>query len=192
MCITKLSSYCNAVNRRDQWLTSWGVAWLGGHRVDGWMGWLIAGLPEDVFYLHVNEKTIYITINMLIWCYFRPVNPTTCQPGDQSTCWTINPSSFLPRKPAIWQPINLSTSVLTAGAEWMDCLWFYILFNSISVISGLWKGEHEGLCAMKCCLGWERILLPVGFKPETPWSEIWSANRLALRMLQVRDGWALL
>ena len=27
--------------------------------------------------------------------------------------------------------------------------WFYILFNSISVISGEWEGDHDDLCAMK-------------------------------------------
>ena len=30
-------------------------------------------------------------------------------------------------------------------------LGFYVPFNSISVISGRWKGEHESLCAMKHC-----------------------------------------
>ena len=30
-------------------------------------------------------------------------------------------------------------------------LGFYVPFNSISVISGRWKGEHERLCAIKDC-----------------------------------------
>ena len=30
--------------------------------------------------------------------------------------------------------------------RWMDELGFYICFNSNSVISGWWKGEHERLC----------------------------------------------
>ena len=37
--------------------------------------------------------------------------------------------------------------------SWMDDLRFHIQFNSISVISGRWKGEHERLCAMKRRLG---------------------------------------
>ena len=41
-------------------------------------------------------------------------------------------------------------------------------FNSISVISRQWEGEHERLCAMKHRLGSERILPPAGFEPATP------------------------
>ena len=32
---------------------------------------------------------------------------------------------------------------------WMDDLRFYVLFNSISVISGRWADENERLCAME-------------------------------------------
>ena len=39
----------------------------------------------------------------------------------------------------------------------IDELGFYVPFNSISVILGQWKGEHERLCAMKHHLGSERI-----------------------------------
>ena len=56
-------------------------------------------------------------------------------------------------------------------------------FNSISVISRRWKGEHERLCAMKRRLGSGRISPPAGFKPATPWSEVGSANRSATRTL---------
>ena len=31
----------------------------------------------------------------------------------------------------------------------MDDLRFYVLFNSISVISGRWAGDNERLCAME-------------------------------------------
>ena len=63
--------------------------------------------------------------------------------------------------------------------------WVRILrpFNSISVISRRWKGEHERLCAMKHRLGSGRISPPAGFEPTTPWSEVESANRSATRML---------
>ena len=43
--------------------------------------------------------------------------------------------------------------LFTGNLGMMDGLGFYMLFNSISVILGQWKGEHEGLCAMKCRLG---------------------------------------
>ena len=39
-------------------------------------------------------------------------------------------------------------------------------FNSISVISRWWKGEHERLCAMKHRLGSGRISPPAGFEPK--------------------------
>ena len=63
--------------------------------------------------------------------------------------------------------------------------WVSVLcpFNSISVISRQWKGEHERLCAMKHRLGSGRILPPAGFEPATPWSEVGSANRSATRPL---------
>ena len=62
---------------------------------------------------------------------------------------------------------------------WMDKLGFYVSLNAISVISGQWKGKHERLCAMKCCLGSGRNYPPEGFEPATLWSEVRSANRSA-------------
>ena len=63
--------------------------------------------------------------------------------------------------------------------------WVRVLrpFNSISVFSRRWKGEHERLCAMKRRLGSGRISPPAGFEPATPWSEVGSANRSATRTL---------
>ena len=61
------------------------------------------------------------------------------------------------------------------------------LFNSISVISRRWEGEHERLCAMKRRLGSGRISPPAGFEPATPWSEVGSANRSATRTLLRHD-----
>ena len=51
--------------------------------------------------------------------------------------------------------------------------WVMVLrpYNSISVISKRWKGEHERLCAMKCRLGSGRISPPAGFEPATSWTE---------------------
>ena len=69
--------------------------------------------------------------------------------------------------------------------EGMDDLRFYVLFNSISVISGRWKGEDERFCAIKLLLGSERISPPSGFEPKTPWSEAGSANRSATRSRQI-------
>ena len=68
--------------------------------------------------------------------------------------------------------------------SWMDDLRFHRQFNSISVISGRWKGEHERLCAMKRRLGKDRILRPAWFEPETPRSQVRSANCSATRLLQ--------
>ena len=67
---------------------------------------------------------------------------------------------------------------------WMDG-WVRVLrpFNSISVISRRWEGEHERLCAMKRRLGSGRISPPSGFETATPWSEVGSANRSATRTL---------
>ena len=39
------------------------------------------------------------------------------------------------------------------SSQFMDDLRFHIQFNSISVISERWKGEHKKLCAMKRRLG---------------------------------------
>ena len=67
---------------------------------------------------------------------------------------------------------------------WMDG-WVRVLrpFNSISVISRWWKGEHERLCAMTCRLGSRRISPPAGFEPATPWTEVGRANRSAMQTL---------
>ena len=63
--------------------------------------------------------------------------------------------------------------------------WVSVLrpFNSISVISRWWKGEHERLCAMKRRLGSGRISPPEGFEPATPCSEVGRAKRSATRTL---------
>ena len=46
---------------------------------------------------------------------------------------------------------------------WMDEIGFFLRpFNSISVISRRWEGEHERLCAMKRRLGSGRISPPAG------------------------------
>ena len=60
-------------------------------------------------------------------------------------------------------------------------LGFYVPFNSISDISGRWKGEHERLCAMKCRLCSGRIYPQAGFEPATRWSEVGTARKPNLR-----------
>ena len=79
-------------------------------------------------------------------------------------------------------PNNLERDPLTYTIQswWMDEL-FCVLFNTISVISRRWKGEHERLCAKKRRLGSGRISPPAGFELATPWSEVGSANRSARR-----------
>ena len=70
---------------------------------------------------------------------------------------------------------------------WMDG-WVMVLrpFDSISVISRRWKGEHERLCAMKRRLGSGRISPPARFEPANPWSEVGSSNRSATRWFGLR------
>ena len=45
---------------------------------------------------------------------------------------------------------------------WMGVLQFYILFNSISVISGQWADDNIRLCAMEPCLQLRRFRLEQG------------------------------
>ena len=47
-------------------------------------------------------------------------------------------------------------------AGWMDDLQFYVLFNSISVISGRWADDNERLCAMEPRLRVRRFRLERG------------------------------
>ena len=52
--------------------------------------------------------------------------------------------------------------------EWMDgCLQFYVLFNSISVISGPCLDDNERLCVMESRLLLERFPPQVGTEPGT-------------------------
>ena len=46
--------------------------------------------------------------------------------------------------------------------RWMDDLPFYILFNSVSVISGRWADDNERLYAMEPGLGLRRFRLELG------------------------------
>ena len=80
--------------------------------------------------------------------------------------------------------LNLTTCKICHSHNRMDG-WDRVLrpFNSISVISRRWKGEHERLCAMKRRLDSGRISPPAGFEPATPWSEVGSAKRSATRTL---------
>ena len=47
-------------------------------------------------------------------------------------------------------------------SKWMDDLRFYVLFNSISVISGRWEVDNERQCAMEPCLRLRRFRLEQG------------------------------
>ena len=49
----------------------------------------------------------------------------------------------------------------------MDDLQFYVLFNSISVISGQRVGDNESLCAMQPLLGLKRSVPEAGVEPGT-------------------------
>ena len=66
----------------------------------------------------------------------------------------------------------------------MDDLRFYVLFNSISVISGQWAGDNERLCAMEPHLPLKRSSPQVRLEPGT-------ARSVDQRLTQLAT-WALL
>ena len=56
--------------------------------------------------------------------------------------------------------------VTAVGIEgWMDDLLFYVLLNSVSVISGQWADDTERLCAMEPRLRLRRFCLKGGSNP---------------------------
>ena len=55
--------------------------------------------------------------------------------------------------------IRLPRELITRMDGWMDDLRFYILFNSISVISGRCSADNERLCAMELRLRLRRFHL---------------------------------
>ena len=69
--------------------------------------------------------------------------------------------------------MNISTNKIFINAaleseyEWMDEWLFYVLFNSVSVISGQWVGDNERLFAMESHLRLKESLPQVGFEPGT-------------------------
>ena len=85
--------------------------------------------------------------------------------------------------------IWFETSFHNSFGKWMDgSVRVLRPFNSISVISRRWKGEHERLCAMKRRLGSGRISPPAGFEPASPWTEVGSANCSATQTLLLENG----
>ena len=97
------------------------------------------------------------------------IRPVFEQPNDKTTKWMCTQR-------------RLRSAWASAQSDQMD-EWVRILhpFNSISVISRWWKGEHERFCAIKRRLGLGRILPPAGSEPATPWSEVarvWSESSL--------------
>ena len=49
--------------------------------------------------------------------------------------------------------------------EWLDDMRVYLIFNSISVISGQWIGDNEMLYALKPLLRMKMFPNPVGLEP---------------------------
>ena len=97
-------------------------------------------------------------------------------PRDKTNNVTVRPA-----KTQISLGIRPVWSESSLCAQWVAKMdgWVRVLrpFDSISVISRRWKGEHERLCAMKRRLGSGRISPPAGFEPATPWSEVGRANQ---------------
>ena len=59
----------------------------------------------------------------------------------------------------------LSTFICLLG--WMDDLRYYVIFNSVSVISGRWEVDNERLCAMELRLRLGRFRLERGLNSST-------------------------
>ena len=116
----------------------------------------------------------------LVIYFTPPVNPFIVRSGNKPISWVSA------------RPCEFSDYARLQNWKWMDG-WVRVLrpFNSISVISRRWKGEHERLCAMKRRLGSGRISPPAGFEPATPWSEVGSANRSATRTLPKNWKWKI-
>ena len=97
---------------------------------------------------------------------------------------------------AAWRELGFLATHWAHSEDWSGFVtrrmdgWVRVLhpFNSISVISRRWKGEHERLCAMKRRLGLGRISPPAGFEPATPWSQVGSANCSATRTLHCHEA----
>ena len=58
--------------------------------------------------------------------------------------------------------INFDVSLNNTKKQWMDDMRFYVLSNSISVISRRWKVDNERLCAMELHLRLRRFRLERG------------------------------
>ena len=54
----------------------------------------------------------------------------------------------------------------------MDDLRFYVLFNSILVIAGLWVGDNERLCTIQPSLQLKKSLSQVGLEVRGPGSSV--------------------
>ena len=68
----------------------------------------------------------------------------------------VNPMKLF--DPSLWSLFKCLC--ITDG--WMDDLQFYVLFNSISVLSGQWDVDNERRCAMEHCLWLRRFCLERG------------------------------
>ena len=59
----------------------------------------------------------------------------------------------------------VSLFIIATFNEWLCDLRFFVLFNSISVISGRWTDDDERLCAMELRLRLKRFRLERGSNP---------------------------
>ena len=59
-------------------------------------------------------------------------------------------------------PLRLHRNIVMRIDKWMDDLRFYILCNSVSVISGRWEVDNERLYAMELRLRLRRLRLDRG------------------------------
>ena len=63
--------------------------------------------------------------------------------------------------------------VFSSCKYWMDDLRFYILFNSISVISGRWTDDNERLCTMESRLRLRALVSTIYITDAQSSEQIW-------------------
>ena len=99
------------------------------------------------------------------------------------TCfgWTCIKIGTMQRKLAWWDLWSMNTE---QGDSWIDDLRFCVLFNSISVISGLLEFDNERLCAMGSRLRLKRIPAYCGSQTRDCW-----ISRPALNLQSYQGTW---
>ena len=83
---------------------------------------------------------------------------TNAPPDHPNTLYTVQPQWLK-------NPDGSFSTAFILKNGWMDDLRFYVLFNSVSVISGRWADDNERVCAMEPRLRLGRFCLERGSNP---------------------------